>query len=243
MIWIAQLTIGILLAAGLSWRLVFSYRRQKQRSQMQAHELLDVVRMAMPNAIDQMSVAVGVNSFSGTIDGHRFQIQTIVDTLATRKLPSWWLSVTLVEPVNIGGTFDMMMRANSAVSFSNFDLRPNSVVVPAGFPQEAGIRSDVDAEVLPVETIGKHMGMMFDPRAKELLVSPNGARVVWLMAEADRARYGVFRQADFGDVMPKAELILTLAQKLVELRAALNVDQVFSQQMQASGPSQTTRQN
>ena len=51
----------------------------------------------------------------------------------------------------------------------------------------------------PLDDSIVHLSLFADGRAKELLVTPNGVRFVWLLAEADRARYGVFRQAEFGD--------------------------------------------
>ena len=221
---IAQIIIGIMLAAGASWRLVSAYLTQKERERVRARSLADIVRMAMPDAIDQMTPAAGVNTFRGKIEGQNVQVQVIVDTLATRKLPSLWLSVTIVEPVHIPGIFDLVMRPNSALSFSNFDLRPNALPVPADFPEQASIRSDVEAAALPMSVIANHIQLMADPHAKELLISPHGVRYVWLVKEADRARYGVFRQADFGDALPGAQLILTLAQKAMDLRAAINAE-------------------
>ena len=34
-----------------------------------------------------------------------------------------------------------------------------------------------------------HLDVFCDRRAKELLITRNGVRIVWLLAEADRARY------------------------------------------------------
>ncbi|RVD48265.1 hypothetical protein EN746_24420, partial [Mesorhizobium sp. M8A.F.Ca.ET.023.02.2.1] len=61
-----------------------------------------------------------------------------------------------------------------------------------------------------------------DGRAKELLITPNGVRIVWLLAEAERARYGVFRQAAFGDTRIDATLIERLLVSLSKLRDAIN---------------------
>ncbi|RVC71539.1 hypothetical protein EN745_35675, partial [Mesorhizobium sp. M4A.F.Ca.ET.022.05.2.1] len=59
-------------------------------------------------------------------------------------------------------------------------------------------------------------------RAKELLVTPKGVRIVWLLAEAERARYGVFRQVAFGDVRLDPALIERLLQSASALRDAIN---------------------
>jgi hypothetical protein len=57
--------------------------------------------------------------------------------------------------------------------------------------------------------------------AKELLITPKGLRMVVQMAEADRARYGVFRQADFGEVTLEAALLRDILDRLIALRAAI----------------------
>ena len=68
-----------------------------------------------------------------------------------------------------------------------------------GFPEGAVVRTDRRGVLFPRQRIADHLGIFADGRAKELLIMPNGVRIVWLLAEADRARYGVFRQAEFGD--------------------------------------------
>jgi hypothetical protein len=46
-------------------------------------------------------------------------------------------------------------------------------------------------------------------------------RMVWLLAEADRARYGVFRQAEFGDVEIEAKVLRDILDSLLEIRQAV----------------------
>ena len=86
------------------------------------------------------------------------------------------------------------------------------------------IRSDREGVHLPLETIARHLGVFADGRAKELLITQNGIRFVWLLAEADRARYGVFRQAEFSGARLDPALIEALLMEASELRAAINRD-------------------
>ncbi len=60
--------------------------------------------------------------------------------------------------------------------------------------------------------------MFSDPRMKELLVTPKGLRLVRQLAEGDRARYGVFRQADFGNAMIDPQLLRGMLDKLIALQ-------------------------
>lgn len=48
-----------------------------------------------------------------------------------------------------------------------------------------------------------------------------GARLVWQLAEADRARYGVFRQAEFGEVEVDPELVRGLLDRLIAVRKTI----------------------
>ncbi|TIX63253.1 MAG: hypothetical protein E5V33_13140, partial [Mesorhizobium sp.] len=75
----------------------------------------------------------------------------------------------------------------------------------------------------PQDVIAGHLDIFAEGRAKELLVTPKGVRIVWLLAEAERARYGVFRQAAFGDARLDPALVERLLQSASALRDAINV--------------------
>lgn len=176
----------------------------------------------IPDVEEITSGTVGVTTWNGRWNGHRVQIRTIIDTLVTRKLPTLWLSVTLQEPVAIPATFDMMMRPASATTFSNFDQLNHTVELPAQYPAESAIRTNDATARLPMTVIGQHLEIFSDGRAKELLVTPNGVRIVWMLAEADRLRYGVLRQADFSGARLEAVLIDVLLNAASALRADIN---------------------
>jgi hypothetical protein len=83
------------------------------------------------------------------------------------------------------------------------------------------VRTDDEDHVLPAHIVAPHLEVFEDSRAKELLITPNGVRIVWLIAEASRARYGVFREADFGEVDLDPDLLRDLLDKLVALRESI----------------------
>ncbi|RWP75319.1 MAG: hypothetical protein EOR10_19950 [Mesorhizobium sp.] len=180
------------------------------------------VRTVIPDAANVSDGTAGVVTWAGSWNGRRVQVRTIIDTLATRKLPTRWLSVSITERVAVPGTFDMMMRPGSPTTFSNFDHLDHTLPKAAGFPAEAVLRTDRKGVRFPLDTIADHLAMFADGRAKELLITPNGVRIVWLMAEAERARYGVFRQAEFGDVRFDPVLIERLLKSASALRDAIN---------------------
>ncbi|RUX31141.1 hypothetical protein EOA13_07710 [Mesorhizobium sp. M7A.F.Ca.US.011.01.1.1] len=180
------------------------------------------IRTVIADAANVSDGTAGVITWEGSWNSKRVQVRTIVDTLATRKLPARWLSVSITEEVAVPATFDMMMRPGSPTTFSNFDHLEHTLPKSSAFPAEAVLRTDRRGVYFPLETIAGHLGIFSEGRAKELLITPKGVRIVWLLAEAERARYGVFRQAEFGDATLDPALIERLLVSMSALRDAIN---------------------
>jgi hypothetical protein len=169
----------------------------------------------------QAGLSVGTYRYEGTYQGRFFQLLTVVDTLAVRKLPSLWLMATRPEPMPVAATFDLVMRPSGPTTFSTFDFLPHTLPRPSGFPEEAVIRSNEAGAIYPAEQVRSHMADFAKARGKELLVSPKGVRIVVQAAEADRARYGVLRQADFGEARVGPEMVRPLLDMLIAIEDAL----------------------
>jgi hypothetical protein len=165
--------------------------------------------------------SLGYPRLIGRYRGFPVQVLPIVDTLPVRRLPALWLLVTLQSPLPVTGRFDLMMRPTAPTTFSNFDLLPITLQRHPDFPRDAVVRTDDEDHVLPAHIVAPHLEVFEDSRAKELLITPNGVRIVWLIAEASRARYGVFREADFGEVDLDPDLLRDLLDKLVALRESI----------------------
>jgi hypothetical protein len=165
--------------------------------------------------------SLGYPRLVGRYRGIPVQVLPIVDTLPVRRLPALWLLVTLQSPLPVTGRFDLMMRPTAPTTFSNFDLLPMTLRRHPDFPQDAVVRTDDEDHVLPAHIVAPHLDLFADSRAKELLITPNGVRIVWLMAEASRARYGVFREADFGEADLDPDLLRDLLDRLVALRESI----------------------
>ncbi|WP_188131431.1 hypothetical protein [Mesorhizobium sp. NFR06] len=221
----AELT-SVLLAGAIALGVVahIAWLARASRNRARAALAADTasVRTVLADAADISDGTAGVVTFAGSWNGQRVQLRTIVDTLATRKLPTRWLSVSITEPVAVPGTFDMMMRPNSATTFSNFDHLAHTLPKVLGFPAEAVLRTDRKGVAFPQDLIASHTDIFAESRAKELLITPKGVRIVWLLAEAERARYGVFRQAAFGDTRIDPALIERLLEVASRLRDAIN---------------------
>ncbi len=210
--------LGLVALAALGWRLVYVFRR-KQRQKAEAAEFLfaDVLDVIEKPVFEQKG-ADEYPRLSGTYRGFPVQIYPLVDTLATRRLPALWLMVTLQDKLPVKAHFDLMMRPAGPTTFSNFDHLPHTLDPQEGFPEQAVIRTDNAEDVLPASLIAPHLEPFFGPRAKELLITQNGVRIVWLLAEAERARYGVLRQAEFGEVQIEGHLARDLLDRLIAIR-------------------------
>jgi len=216
----ALLAGAIVLALAL--HLTWLARRSRNRALAALAADEASIRTVIADAADVSDGTAGVVTWEGSWNGQRVQLRTIVDTLATRKLPARWLSVSITEKVAVPATFDMMMRPGSPTTFSNFDHLQHTLPKAPGFPAEAVLRTDRRGTRFPQGTIAEHLEPFSEGRAKELLITPNGVRIVWLLAEAERARYGVFRQAAFGDTQIDPALIERLLTSLSALRDAIN---------------------
>lgn len=210
--------IALALIAHLTW---LARRSRDKAMRARAADAANVAAV-VANAVEISNGTAGVITWAGSWKGSCVQVRTIVDTLATRKLPARWLSVSITEKVDVPGIFDMMVRPGSATTFSNFDHLPYTLPPFAGLPGEAVARTDRKGVRFAHEIIAGHLDIFAEGRAKELLITPNGVRIVWLLAEADRARYGVFRQAEFGDAALHPALIAKLLQAASALRDAIN---------------------
>jgi hypothetical protein len=216
----ALLVGAIVLALVLHLAWLARSRRKRALAALTAEETS--IRTLITDAANVSDGTAGVSTWEGLWNGQRVQLRTIVDTLATRKLPVRWLSVSVLEKVDVRGTFDMMMRPGSPTTFSNFDHLQHTLPKAPGFPAEAVLRTDQRGARFPQGLIASHLEPFSEGRAKELLITPKGVRIVWLLAEAERARYGVFRQAAFGNAQIDPALISRLLVSVSELRDAIN---------------------
>jgi hypothetical protein len=66
--------------------------------------------------------------------------------------------------------------------------------------------------------VGQHIAQLDQTRLKEVVVSPKGCRIVWLVQEADRARYLLFRDAELGTGALAPDTLLPLLTALTALR-------------------------
>jgi hypothetical protein len=213
-----QIVLSLVVAAALAALLVRQYMCENAKRADQGRVLFGAVLSLFDDPQVERTSTAGVWTLTGRYRNHTFQLKTIVDTLATRKLPSLWLMVTLPEPQPVTATTNMMMRAAGVTSFSNFDFLPYTLVLPPGFPEQATLRSDVSSGGDIISRMDVYLEMFHNGQGKEFLISPKGLRIVVQLAEGDRARYGVFREANFEGTFVDVDVATRIMGNLINLR-------------------------
>ena len=151
----------------------------------------------------------------GRHGGHRFRLEPIVDHMAVRKLPSLWLKVSLLGELPVPGAVDFLARPQNTEFYSPSASLPHSLRIPAHWPQHAMLRTDIEDPSLPLDLLAPHMHIFDDPRAKELLLTARGVRIVYQASQGQRAYYLVLRQPEFGDPRLPARLALQLLDQAI----------------------------
>jgi hypothetical protein len=213
--------LTIIIGAGLLFLLWRQWRKAERNLQKQPLQLFSRAQTLFENPAIEPGEAAGTWRLTGTYKGETFQLKAVVDTLATRKLPSLWLLLTLPRTQNVKATLDMMMRPTGPTTFSNFDFLPHSLKTPPGFPLHAVIRTDDEQLCRSPDILRPHLALFEGRAGKELLISPKGLRIVLQVAEVDRLRYGVFREASFGDTVIDEGLVAQCLETLLTLQASL----------------------
>jgi hypothetical protein len=213
---------GVIALIGCGYLLLRKLRKGAAQSAARTEGLFRDVVSLFEGPVSKSGDAAGTWIVAGRYNGAPFQLRSVIDTLATRKLPSLWLQVTLQRPQPLATVLDIMRRPNGATTFSNFDFLSYTQASPTSFPEDAVMRSD--AAELPAgvsDVLSRHSSLIAISRAKELLISPNGLRLVLQIAEGDRLRHGVFRQADFEDALIDPILISKVMDGLLALETDL----------------------
>ncbi len=189
--------IILALAIGaISWALWQDVERRKMRRIAFERQIEEIVAKSLHDWQRSPKDSYGTYTYEGEWRDHHAQIRLIIDNLATRKLPVIWLSLSLFQTTKLKGTYDLMNRPAGVNSFSNFHQLPFHLKKPTGFEGQVELRSDwqnMPSDIVP----SVQLYFMKEPKAKEFLATPKGVRMIWTLMEADRARYGIFREASF----------------------------------------------
>lgn len=163
----------------------------------------------------------GFPRVAGDYRGFSFDLQAVPDTLTFRKLPALWLLVTLTRPMPVRATVDMMRNATGGEVFSKFSLLPVQIVPPKHYPDDLSVRTDAPDAMPDDSLVSRYLDLFDTPQVKELVIAPQGLRIVRLAEEANRNRYLIFRDAEMGSAPLNPEAVLPLLDRLADLAAEL----------------------
>lgn len=172
---------------------------------------------------DRYRVAMAGQAYpllEGRYRGHEVRLEPVLDDMAWRKLPSLWLKVTVFKPNPARGVLDFLMRPQGGEFFSPSGDIIHRLAIPESWPQNAILCAD--QKTAPLESLSPHMTVFADPRAKELVVSPRGVRLVYQAAQGDRAQYLVLRQAHFENNKADPVLVRSLLDRAIAIAAAVD---------------------
>lgn len=161
----------------------------------------------------------GFPRLSGIYKGGECDLQVVPDTLTFRKLPALWVLISLPCPLPIRASLDLMIRPTGVESFSGFHRLPEQIAIPDNYPEDCAIRTDQPRHLLPEHILRPHLPLFDDPLIKELVISPQGLRIVFLAEEANRSRYLIFRDAEMGRTPISPHRIAPLLDRLLAIKA------------------------
>lgn len=209
----------ILAALGVFGLIALHHFEQRKSRQARAAFFTDCLALFPSYRVVQSPFNYPV--LEGKYDGFSIRLEPVVDAVAPRKLPSLWLKVTLLAPGRFRGVFDFMRRPQGTEFYSPSNSLDHRVAVPEGWPADSQIATDLPALMPPVDIIAPHIGLFEDPRAKEMLVTKAGVRIVYQVSQAERARYAVLRQAVFPENRLRFDLARGLLGAVVNLHRAV----------------------
>ncbi|MDQ7249389.1 hypothetical protein [Dongia sedimenti] len=153
----------------------------------------------------------------GRYRGHDFHVDALVDMVTFRKLPSLWLRVSLLAPVPYRGTLDIMVRSQNVEFYSPANELDHAIQPPAGWPAGTIVKTDNPDAMPPAALVDPHMSFFAAPKAKEILITPKGVRLVYQTDQGTRAEYLVLRSANFAAPQVTAEVMADLLDRAIAL--------------------------
>ena len=159
---------------------------------------------------------------TGEYRGASVRLEPIYDDLSWRKLPSLWLKVTVFASNPSRGTLGFLVRPRGCEFYSPTVEMNYRLPIPDDWPTDSLLCTD-DVETMPSSTnLLPAMHVFDDPRAKELVITPRGVRLVYQAAQAERSDYLVMRRARFLQEKADPNLISGLLDLAVAIAAMVD---------------------
>jgi hypothetical protein len=210
------ITYVVALMASLLY-LLYQYEARKSRSGRQ--DLFN----ACASLLTEVSASPGTGGFptlKGKYQGYQVMLEAQADTMAVRKVPPLWLTVTVIGRQPIQGSLVVQVRPQNTGFSSPAWEWDNSFPIPPGWPQHA-IAKYRTAPV-PLALLHQFVPELFaDEKVKELLITRGTVSITYMAKQADRGEYMLMRNAVFDALPIERDAVAALLQSATGLRQQL----------------------
>lgn len=212
---------AILIAAAFAGTLgVVGVREHKALRGARRQLLLDCA-----DVLEKSELRLGGDDFpslSGTHRGRPVRAELIPDTMTIRRLPQLWLSVTMLEPMPIGGGFAVLVRPSGNDFYSLTETFDLMLTPHAALPWEVLARGENGRSEALLTALGPFLGrILSDVKVKEIAVTRKGLRIIRQAGEGRRGEHLLLRQAIFDNAEVPAGELQRLLGLLDEIAAAV----------------------
>jgi hypothetical protein len=177
--------------------------------------------------LDQSVIQHGGDDYprlEGYHNGQRIRAELIPDSMAIRRLPQLWLSITKVETRKNLPEFGVLVRPAGTEFYAVTPGFARRLEPPDGWPEEVMVRGGGTNSQALLIAIAPCVGrILADGKVKEVAATANGLRIVWQADEGRRGEYLLLRQLTF-DAKVQPDSLQVLLGKLDDLGQAINAN-------------------
>lgn len=209
------LAVSAVLVTALAW----GYRRESRRRARWQQALLDCASAPLESCVKTLAVD-GFPLLQGRCAEAQVEIRLVRDDVTVRKVPCLWLALSLRTPLPDCPSIDIVARTRGTEFYAALTTLDHRLEPLPDWPEELTVKSSApDAELTRLSEPVR--GHFLDPRAKEMLITPQGVRLVYQLAQARRAEYLVLRAGHF-DVEPVSpDLLRALLSRALQVVRAV----------------------
>lgn len=140
----------------------------------------------------------GFPRLEGLYGDHRVVSELIADTMTVKRLPQLWHSLSILYGLPLSSSFSVLVRPSGNDFYSLTEKLDATLSPPREFPWEVLVRGAGHNPQGLVDDLASEIGaILYDPRVKELCVTPQGLRIIHQAAEGRRGEHLLLRQAAF----------------------------------------------
>lgn len=166
----------------------------------------------------------GYGTLRGRFAGFPVEVRLIPEALVFRRLPQLWLSVSLHRSTGRSGTLDVLRRVTGGEFYAPGPELPARYPTPDGWPGETLVRGSRGAGDLLLRAGAPIAEILAEPRVKEVLLTPRGARIVSQLCQGERGAYLLLRENRFPISQVDPEYLQPLLVQAAELVRQLVVE-------------------